>query len=242
MTAQNSQIDQVTPLKHLVIMPDGDRRWAKAHGLPAWEGHRRGAENIQSMLEACRDMNIPYLSMWGFSTENWKRSPEEVAQLMDIFRNFLRDKRSEMMKNKINFRHIGRKDRLAPDLLEGIAQLEADTAAFTDWHYIVGLDYGGQDEIVRATKKIVSDVQSGKLAIDTLSPELFATYLDTNGIPNPDFLIRTSGEQRTSGYMAYQSGYAELLFLPINFPDLTKEKLKEVIAEYYNRQRRFGGG
>ncbi len=120
--------------------------------------------------------------------------------------------------------------------------MEKDTANFTEWHYIVGLDYGGQDEIVRATQKIVADVQQGKLDAATLTPELFAAYLDTKGIPNPDFIIRTSGEQRTSGYMAYQSGYAELLFLPINFPDLTKEKLKEVIAEYYNRQRRFGAG
>jgi len=240
--AKQIQTDNIVPLKHLVIMPDGDRRWAKAHGLPAWEGHRRGAQNIQTILETCKELNIPYLSMWGFSTENWKRNPEEVSQLMDIFRNFLQTKYQDLIKNKINFRHIGRKDRLAPDLLEGIARLEKETANFTEWHYIVGLDYGGQDEIVRATKKIIADVQAGKLDASALDTDTFATYLDTNGIPNPDFLIRTSGEQRTSGYMAYQSGYAELLFLPVNFPDLTKEKLKEVVEEYYNRQRRFGGG
>lgn len=239
--AQNTT-ENIVPLKHLVIMPDGDRRWAKAKGLPSWEGHRRGAQNIQSILEVCKELNIPYLSMWGFSTENWKRSPEEVSQLMDIFRDFLQTKRDEIIKNKISFRHIGRKDRLAPDLLAGIEKLEQDTAKFTEWHYIVGLDYGGQDEIVRATKKLIAEVQAGKLEIDSITTDTFVTYLDTKGIPNPDFLIRTSGEQRTSGFMAYQSGYAELLFLPINFPDLTKEKLKEVIAEYYNRQRRFGGG
>ena len=161
---------------------------------------------------------------------------------MDLFREFIKSKRSELIKNKVNFRHIGRKDRLSPDLLEGINQLEKDTETFTEWHYIVGLDYGGQDEIVRATQKIVADVQSGKIDVSTLNPDLFATYLDTKGLPNPDFIIRTSGEQRTSGFMAYQSGYAELAFLPINFPDLTKEKLKEVIEEYYNRQRRFGAG
>ncbi|PIY17611.1 di-trans,poly-cis-decaprenylcistransferase [Candidatus Dojkabacteria bacterium CG_4_9_14_3_um_filter_150_Dojkabacteria_WS6_41_13] len=234
--------DNIIPLKHLVIMPDGDRRWAKAKGLPLWEGHRRGAQNIQSLLEACQELKIPYLSMWGFSTENWKRSPEEVEQLMNLFRDFIIKKRNDIIKNKINFRHIGRKDRLSPDLLQGLEQLEKDTANFTEWHYIVGLDYGGQDEIVRATQKIIAEVQLGKLDVSALTPDIFETYLDTNGIPNPDFIIRTSGEQRTSGFMAYQSGYAELLFLPINFPDLTKEKLKEVIAEYYNRQRRFGAG
>lgn len=234
--------ENIIPLKHLVIMPDGDRRWAKAKGLPLWEGHRRGAENIPKILEVCKELNIPYLSMWGFSTENWKRSPEEVKQLMDLFRDFLKTKRKEIIANKVNFRHIGRKDRLSPDLLEGLSQLEKDTENFTEWHYIVGLDYGGQDEIVRATQKIIADVQLGKLDASAITADLFGTYLDTQGLPNPDFIIRTSGEQRTSGFMAYQSGYAELLFLPINFPDLTKEKLKEVIEEYYNRQRRFGAG
>lgn len=240
--ADKDNADKVIPLQHLVIMPDGDRRWARGKGLPLWEGHRRGAQNIQALLETCQELKIPYLSMWGFSTENWKRSPEEVEQLMNLFRDFIKNKRSDIIKNKIKFRHIGRKDRIAPDLREGLEQLEKDTANFTDWHYTVGLDYGGQDEIVRATQKIVADVQQGKLQASALTPALFETYLDTNGMPNPDFIIRTSGEQRTSGFMAYQSGYAELLFLPINFPDLTKEKLKEVVAEYYNRQRRFGAG
>lgn len=233
--------EHVIPLKHLVIMPDGDRRWARAKGLPTWEGHRRGAENIQGILEACQELGIPYLSMWGFSTENWKRGPEEVEQLMNLFRDFIKKKRDDIIKYKINFRHIGRKDRLAPDLLEGLTQLEKDTAHFTEWHYIVGLDYGGQDEVVRATKQIVEDVQAGRLQIKDLTTDVFSDYLDTKGVPNPDFIIRTSGEQRTSGFMAYQSGYAELCFLPINFPDLTKQKLKEVVGEYYERQRRFGG-
>ncbi len=237
-----TKTELLAPLQHLVIMPDGDRRWAKAKGLPAWEGHRRGAENIPTILEACRELKIPYLSMWGFSTENWKRSPEEVEQLMNLFRDFVKTKRDDMIKNKVNFRHIGRKDRLSPDLLEGLTKLEQDTAQFTEWHYIVGLDYGGQDEIVRATKKIVADIQAGNIKESDLTTDLFANYLDTKGIPNPDFIIRTSGEQRTSGYMAYQSGYAELLFLPLNFPDLTKEKLKEVIHEFNNRNRRFGAG
>lgn len=222
-------------------MPDGDRRWAKAKGLPAWEGHRRGAENIQGILEACQELKIPYLSMWGFSTENWKRAPEEVEQLMNLFRDFLKNKRADLIKNKVRFRHIGRKDRLSADLLESLENLEKDTEMFTEWNYTVGLDYGGQDEIVRATQKIVAEIQAGKLDATSLTTDSFSSYLDTAGMPNPDFIIRTSGEQRTSGFMAYQSGYAELLFLPLNFPDFTKDKLKEVVKEYYERQRRFGG-
>ena len=233
---------ETIPLQHLVIMPDGDRRWAKERGLPAWEGHRRGAENIQQILEGCQELNIPYLTMWGFSTENWHRDREEVNHLMEIFRTFLKKKRDDIIKYEINFRHLGRKDRIDADLREGLEKLEKDTASFTKWHYQVGLDYGGQDEIIRATKKIIADIQAGKLDSDALNTDTYYNYLDTAGIPNPDFIIRTSGERRTSGFMAYQAGYAELEFLPINFPDFNKEKLKEVVGEYYNRQRRFGAG
>lgn len=233
---------QVIPLNHLALIPDGDRRWAKQNGLPAWEGHRRGANNIMNMLEVCKKNEIHYMSMWGFSTENWKRSEEEVKHLMDIFRDFTRNKRKDLIKNKIRFKHIGRRDRLADDLLESLERLENDTKDFTEWIYIAGLDYSGEDEIIRATKKIIADVKSGKITEDDITTETYADYLDTAGIPNPDFFLRTSGEQRTSGFMLYQMKYTEYFFEPTLFPALTKDRLQEIIDDYYNRQRRFGGG
>lgn len=234
--------DQVLPLRHLALIPDGDRRWARSRGLPPLEGHRRGAENISKILETCHELDIHYLSMWGFSTENWNRAPEEVALFMDLFRTLLKVNRKKFIEQKVRFHHIGRRDRLPQDLLEALRKLEEDTAQFSEWHYITGLDYGGQDEIVRATKKIVTAVQEGSLKIEDLTIDTYQNYLDTAGIPNPDFFIRTSGEQRTSGFMPYQMAYTEFYFAPYHFPDLTPEKLKEAVAEYYSRQRRFGAG
>lgn len=239
MSATESQVKK---LQHVVVIPDGDRRWAKAKGLPPWEGHRRGADNVQNMLAACKERNIPYLSMWGFSTENWDRNPEEVSQMMDMFRSFLKTKSKMILDNKIRVRHLGRKDRLPQDLLEGIHELEQKTAHFTEWNYQVLLDYGGQDEIVRATKKVVAAVQAGELSANEITTDSFYDYLDTAGIPNPDFIIRTSGEQRLSGILPYQAVYAELLFVPENFPDFTKERMLQVLDEYEQRTRRFGAG
>lgn len=231
---------ETKPLKHLVVIPDGDRRWAKDHSLPPWEGHRRGADNVRTLLEVCKEQNIPYLTMWGFSTENWSRNSEEIENLMNLFRNVIKTQKKEFIKQEIRFRHLGRKDRLAPDLLEMITKFEEETAHFTQWNYQAALDYGGQDEIIRATKKLVADVQSGAINAENIDAELFQMYLDTKDIPNPDLIVRTSGEQRLSGLLPFQSVYAELQFLPFNFPDMTKEKILEVINNYHERQRRFG--
>lgn len=222
------------------MIPDGDRRWAKERGLPPWEGHRHGVENIRALLEVCKEQNIPYLTMWGFSTENWGRNAEEVENLMNLFRSVIKTQRKEFIKQEIRFRHIGRKDRLAPDLLEMLTKFEKDTAHFTQWNYQAAIDYGGQDEIIRAVKKLAGEIKSGALDPEKIDTDLFQTYLDTKDIPNPDLMIRTSGEQRLSGLLPFQAVYAELEFLPINFPDMTKAIVLEVIQKYYDRQRRFG--
>ncbi|MCC7304178.1 di-trans,poly-cis-decaprenylcistransferase [bacterium] len=227
-------------LRHLVVIPDGDRRWAKEHNLPPWEGHRRGAENIRTLIEVCKEKKIHYLTMWGFSTENWSRSVEEVEQLMNLFRNQIKTQQGEFIKNEVRFRHLGRKDRLAPDLLEMLTKFEEDTAHFTEWNYQAALDYGGQDEIIRAVKKLSEDVKAGKVMSEQIDVSLFESYLDTKGIPNPDLIIRTSGERRISGLLPFQSTYAELEFIHGNFPDLTKEKILEIIDGYYERHRTFG--
>ncbi len=228
---------EIVPLTHLVVIPDGNRRWAKSRNLPAWEGHRRGAENTRQVLDACKEKNVKYLTLWGFSTENWKRDKQEVDFLMKLFKEFLVKERDEMIKSKVRFRHLGRKDRLDSDLLQMITSLENETNDFSDWHLQIALDYGGRDEIVRATQKILaSGLQPAEVTLD-----VFANYLDTAGIPDPDLIVRTSGEQRLSGMMPFQGTYAELTFVPLLFPDFTKDKVLAVIDEYYQRQRRFGG-
>jgi len=233
-------MSEVTPLKHLVIIPDGNRRWSKQSGLPVWEGHRRSAEKLGNILEACKEKEVKYLTMWGFSTENWKRDLEEVNFLMDLFIQLLSSKKNDLIKNEIRFRHLGRKDRLPEKLLSVIDEVESETKQFTEWNYQVCLDYGGRDEIIRAANAILrSRKESGDWG--DITEEEFAGVLDTKDIPNPDLILRTSGEKRLSGMMPFQSVYSELAFIEKNYPDVTKEDVISVIDEYYNRQRRFGG-
>jgi undecaprenyl diphosphate synthase len=237
----NTAIPEENKLKHVVIISDGDRRWAKLHGVPAWEGHRRGADNIRNLLEVCKEEGIPYLTMWGFSTDNWKRDKDEVAHLLDIILQGLKKEHKSAIKNGVRFRQLGRRDRLPQNLITEIEATEADTKDFTEWNFQAALDYGGQDEIVRATKKIAADVKSGKLDIDSIDEKLVYSYLDSADLPYPDLIIRTSGEQRLSGMLPFQGVYAELVFSEVLFPDFGKKEFKKVIQEFYTRNRRFGG-
>lgn len=233
--------NEIVPLNHLVIIPDGNRRWAKNSGVPAWEGHRRGANNLDMILQVCKEKEIHFLTMWGFSTENWKRDQEEVKFLMELFFQLLDSKKNDLIKYEIHFTHLGRKDRLPENLKKKIVEVEEATAHFTQWNYQVALDYGGRNEITRAVNSIVADAKSGKLA-EEITEEKIKEYLDTTlRIPDPDLILRTSGEKRLSGIMPYQSVYAELEFLDKKFPEMTKEDLESIIEGYYNRQRRFGG-
>lgn len=224
---------------HIALVLDGNRRWARARGLPPSEGHRAGYEATRRVAKAARDWGIHTLTFWGFSTENWDRSPQEIKKIMDLIRLAIKDFRKEAQKQGVRVVHLGRKDRLPKDILETIAALEKETRENRRHLFNWALDYGGRDEIIRATQKII---QSGIKAKD-LDEKLFASYLDTADQPYPyiDLFIRSSGEQRTSGLMAWQMAYAEYYWEPDHLPDFSPEKLRSAILDFSRRRRRFGG-
>ncbi|MEK7536102.1 MAG: polyprenyl diphosphate synthase [Patescibacteria group bacterium] len=219
--------------KHVVIIPDGNRRWARERGLLSWQGHKEGIERTKELLKAASGMGVKHMTFWGFSTENWSRPDDEVGWLMKAFIQAVSELGKELIKNKTAFRHLGRKDRLDPRLLLDLTKLERDTAEFKDKTFSMALDYGGRDEITRAISKL--NKQNKPTNEQTISEEL-----DTAGLPDPDLIIRTSGEQRLSGMMPWQGTYAELYFTPLHFPDFTPDQFALAIADYGNRQRRFG--
>ncbi len=228
---------------HLLIFPDGNRRWARERGLPSLEGHRRGFKAAYPLAKACRDFGIHTVTIWAFSTENWKRSKEEVNHLMNLYRQFIDRHFEEALKEEVKVIHLGRKDRLPKSLMERIGEVEEKTKNFEKHILNIALDYGGRNELLRAIKKLLDDYKNKKIKSSGLSEELFAQYLDTASqpYPDPDFIIRTSGEHRTSGIFPWQAVYAELYFEKDHFPDFTPEKLKKAIIEYSRRERRFGG-
>lgn len=220
---------------HLAIIPDGNRRWAKSHTLLPWKGHERAMENFRTLIEWCRkDPRVGVLTVWGFSTENWKRSEEEIGHLMRLFEEFLTRERETLLKEKTRFAHSGRKDRIPPSLAALIAETERETAAFTGFTFHLALDYGGRDEVTRAVRKLEDPASAGEDGIRAL--------LDHPEIPDIDLILRTSGEQRTSNFFLWQSGYAEWIFVQKHFPELTPEDLEAAVGEFARRTRRFGGG
>ena len=223
--------------EHVVIIPDGNRRWAKSKGLLASEGHVKSAsyDNLKGILNGARESGVKYLSMWGFSTENWKRSDKEKKVLFSLLGDLLDKLLIDAKKNRICVRHLGRKDRLPKELIEKLNNLERETKSYNDFYFQLCLDYGGRDEIIRAVIKLVSE---GKKDINEIE---FLDYLDSSGLPEPDLIIRTSGEKRLSGIMPYQSAYAELCFVDKPFPEFKGEDLKEAVREFGRKNRRFGG-
>jgi undecaprenyl diphosphate synthase len=223
---------------HIVIIPDGNRRWAKEHNLPSLEGHRRGFNVGIKIGKKIRSLGIHTMTMWAFSTENWNRTKEEISYLMKLYETFVEKNLENAMKEKIRIIHLGRKDRIPKTLLEKIQNSEQKTKNFKNYILNVALDYGGRDEIIRSIKKI----PSSKFPISNLSEENFDQFLDTANqpYPNPDLIIRTSGEQRTSGLMIWQAAYAEYIFMQKHFPDLTDKDIEKAVGEYSRRQRRFG--
>jgi len=224
---------------HIAIIPDGNRRWAKSHGLSAIAGHYTSGsyKNMKSLFEEAKDLGVKYMSIWGFSTENWSRDKKEQKAIFDLIRKSVNQFRKDAQKEKIRFRHLGRKDRLPKNLVKKLIQLERETISFTDFNVQICLDYGGRDEILRAINKILKSKSKPK----TITENKFKQYLDTKDIPDPDLIIRTSGEQRTSGLLPFQAPYAELYFTPIHFPEFSPKELRKAIEEYAKRQRRFGG-
>jgi len=222
--------------RHLVIIPDGNRRWAKARGVPAFEGHRKGARVVEDLVWRCRDAGVKVLTLWGFSTENWGRDEDEIEYLMELFVKFLTSVEGDMRSEQVQFRHLGRKDRLPAELLTVIERLEKETADHTNYYLNVCIDYGGRDEILRAVKRALN----AGVTAEELDEENLEEYLDTGGLPDPDLIIRTSGEYRLSGILPFQSVYSELAFVPLHLPDMTKEVLEEIFDEYAQRRRRYG--
>ena len=224
---------------HLVIIPDGNRRWAKNRGLPTFEGHRVGFQLTPKIARASRDFGINTLTIWAFSTENWKRTDAEITYLMRMYDWFIGHHLKEAKRDGVRIIHLGRKDRIPQFLRKKIEKAEKETAGNVNNILNIALDYGGRDELLRATKKMLEE----KTDPEDLNEETFASFLDTKRqpYPYPDLLIRTSGEERISGIFPWQSAYTEFYFVEEHFPDFSVKKLREAILEYSNRVRRFGG-
>lgn len=224
---------------HIAIILDGNRRWARAKGRMTLEGHKAGFEAGMKVARAARDFGVHTVTVWGFSTENWDRSKEEIDYLMTLYRRMVDTIRNEARKEDIRFVHLGRKDRFPQRLVDFIEEVEDETRGNSKHVLNVALDYGGRDEIVRATRKIVAD----GVPVEKIDEKLFASYLDTGdqAYPYVDLFIRTSGEQRTSGFLSWQLAYAEYYWELDHLPDMSPEKLREAILDYSRRRRRFGG-
>lgn len=223
---------------HIAIIADGNRRWAKEHGLPTLEGHRRGAETVKALSKRAKALGVKIITFWVFSTENWKRTLEETGYLMNLFDTFIDREREEAIREKTRIIHMGRKDRIPEGLKKKIIQAEEETKHFTDYYFVVALDYGGRDEVLRAVQKMINDQSS----ITNITEAEMNKYLDTRDLPQaePDLIIRTSGEERLSGFMTWQSAYSEYYFSPLMFPDFGPEALVKAIDKYGERKRRFG--
>ncbi|OGD91823.1 di-trans,poly-cis-decaprenylcistransferase [Candidatus Curtissbacteria bacterium RIFCSPHIGHO2_02_FULL_40_17] len=222
--------------QHVVIIPDGNRRWAQKHGLEPIEGHKKGLEVAFNIVKASKNIGVKVLTLWSFSTENWKRPSQEVKYLMHIYRIFFKKHVKELIKEGVRFKWLGRRDRVPQSLKKLLLAIEKQTAKNKNYILNICLDYGGRDELVRAFRKIVRrGVKSSQIDEDLISKNL-----DTAGLPEPDLLIRTSGEKRTSGMMPWQTAYTEYYFSKLYFPDFSKEELKRAISDYSSRRRRYG--
>ena len=224
---------------HVAIILDGNGRWAKSKGMPRNYGHVQGSKNVETVCAAAYDLGVKYLTVYAFSTENWNRPKDEVDALMKLLHNYMKTCLKTAAKNNMRVRVLGDKMGLAPDIRKRIAELEEATKDYDGLNFQIALNYGGQDEIVRAVRKVMADTQKG-LQPEDMTIEKFADYLDTKGIPEPDLMIRTSGEQRISNFLIWQLAYTELYFTPVPWPAFGKKELEEAIAAYNQRDRRFG--
>jgi undecaprenyl diphosphate synthase len=225
---------------HVAIIMDGNGRWAKARGLPRIAGHKRGAEAVRRSVNGAAELGIGYLTLYGFSSENWKRPAAEVDDLMGLLRLYLINEIEELHRNGVRLRVIGQRDRLGSDIVNLIEGAERRTAANRGLNLTVALSYGGRAEIAGAARQIAEEVRAGRLDPASVDEDLFARHLLTRDIPDPDLLIRTSGEKRISNFLLWQCAYAELVFLDRLWPDFTRDDLEFAIREYHGRDRRYG--
>ena len=232
---------EARPVNHLAIIMDGNGRWATNRGWARLVGHRKGAERVREIVKSAPDLGIRWLTLYAFSTENWKRSTEEVLGLMAIFARYIEREADRLAKAGVRMRFIGDRSRLDPKLQRMMAGIEARTAGLDRLNLTVAINYGGRDEIVRAVRKIAEAAAQGILDPRHVTEAAFAERLDTGGLPDPDLVIRTSGETRTSNFLPWQAAYAEYEFTETLWPDFGPEELATIVQRFSNRQRRFGG-
>ena len=227
--------------KHIAIIMDGNRRWAKQRGLDVIIGHQKMAkEGIERVVRAAIDLKVEYLTLWAFSTENWNRDPREIGALMQIFRDIFKEQAGELAKLGVKINTLGDLSRFDQDIQTNIKIWQEKTKDNHTLNLNIALNYGGRDEILRAVEKITKDVKAGKLSTEKLTVDQFTSYLDTAGMPDPELIIRTSGEQRMSGFLLWQSNYSEFYFTDTLMPDFDKAELEKAIADFNSRKRRFG--
>ncbi|MBR2264458.1 MAG: isoprenyl transferase [Firmicutes bacterium] len=239
MTFEDLRPEQIP--QHVAIILDGNGRWAKANGKLRSQGHKAGADNVETINDALTEIGAKYLTVYAFSTENWKRAEDEVSYLMSLMKRYLIRNKKDAIARRTRIRVIGDKTRLDPELQELIREVEADTAHLDRFNLTFAINYGGRDEIVRAVRRVALEAKEGRLDPDMIDEALFASYLDTADLPDPDLLIRTSGEERISNFLPWQIAYSELYFAQVYWPDFTVDELKKAILSYAGRERRFGG-
>lgn len=225
---------------HVAIILDGNGRWAKSKGMPRNYGHAQGAKNVEVICEEAYRMGIQYLTVYAFSTENWNRPDDEVQALMGLLRNYMKTCLKTAAKNNMCVRIIGEKSRLDDDIRNRMEQLEQATKDNTGLHFQIAINYGGRDEIVRAVRRLAERAAAGELRAADITEQTISDMLDTGGLPEPDLLIRTCGEQRISNFLLWQLAYTEFYFTPVAWPDFTKEELAKAVEAYNKRDRRYG--
>jgi undecaprenyl diphosphate synthase len=238
-TASTAAVAQAP--RHIAIIMDGNGRWARMRSRPRTFGHSEGVEALRRTVEAAGELGVRYLTVFGFSTENWRRPVEEVNALFDLLRLYVARDLDRLVKEGVRVHVIGAREGLQPDLLRIIDDAETRTGHNDKQHLIIAFNYGGQDEIARAARRIAEDAAAGKLTPSDVTVERFGSYLDTADVPPPDLLIRTSGELRLSNFMLWQAAYTELVFVDVLWPDFDKAALQSAIDTYHRRERRFGG-
>lgn len=239
-TAATAQAQTPPPPVHVAIIMDGNGRWAKARGLPRTAGHKRGAEAVRRTVECAREMGISYLTLYAFSSENWKRPAGEVTDLMGLLRLYLRNEVKALHKNGIRLRVIGDRTRLSADIIDLIEESEAKTATNTAMTLVLALSYGGRQEIAAAARSLAEDVAAGRLVPSAIDETVLAQRMFTVGMPDPDLVIRTSGEKRISNFLLWQNAYAEMVFMDVLWPDFGRDEMEAAIRDYHGRERRYG--
>ena len=240
MDVVTAAADQGVPPRHVAIIMDGNGRWAKQRGLPRTAGHKRGAESVRNAVQAARKLGISYLTLFGFSSENWKRPEGEVRALMGLLRLYLRSEVEELHRNGVRLRILGERSRLDPDIVRLIEGAEARTRDNTELTLLLALSYGGRQELVSAARKLAVDARDGKIDPEAIDEDAFSDRLFTAGLPDPDLLIRTSGEYRISNFLLWQCAYAEMLFLDVLWPDFGEADLERAVRDFICRDRRYG--